>query len=165
MWSIRKSLALALVIASTLSANATARCLGSVNLTMERLLNAAQLGARLSSINIDARPAAPYDYASVILGQVICLQQMNTKRADYALVELLDYNIGDGHIGFLMLKIAERGKVVIPALIAHKGTAPKCRQKFTDICEVDAQMRRQRDESIESILRNIPKRRGESWRN
>ena len=132
---------------------------------MDRLLKAAQVGARLNSIDIAARPTPSYDYVDVVLGQIICLQQMKTKRADDALVDLLDYNIGDGHIGFLMLKIAERGKIIIPTLNAHKGVPPTCRRKFADICETEPQMFQQREKSIESILRNIPKKRGENWKN
>ena len=156
------------MVASTVSMCAMAsvpNCSPSVEIAMSRILRDAK--NYLAYVDYDAGKPKKRVFAPRGEGlddQMICLQRQRSKRADQALIVLLDYYIGEGEKGMLMLRIAERGKPMIPLLNAKKGAPVTCPFKPKDMCDTSDQHRLSRDIAIESILRNIPKRRGEPWR-
>ena len=167
MLSLQKVLFFAVVLAnSTFAMASVPGCSPSVEITASRILRDAK--NYLGYVEYDDGKPKKRVFAPPGQGlddQMICLQRQRNKRADQTLIDLLDYYMGEGEAGLLMLKIAERGKPMIPLLNAKKGSPAKCPFKFEDMCETSEEQRAVRDDMIDSILLNIPKRRGEKWRN
>ena len=164
MSRIRNAFLLTLGCAFNIAAtNAQATCSPSVEITVSRILRDAKNNLTFENENPRKRLVIPRGHG--LDEQMICLQHQRNKKADQALIVLLDYYIGEGPKGILMFRIAERGKPTIPLLNAIKGTPVTCPFKPEDMCETSEQHRAARDDMSESILRNIPKRRGEAWRN
>ena len=163
MSRIRNAFLLAVGCALNIAAtNAEATCSASVEVTVSRILRDAKNNFTFENGKPRKRVVIPRGQG--LSEQMICLQRQRNKQADQALIVLLDYYIGEGEKGMLMLRIAERGKPMIPLLNAQKETPATCPFKFEDMCEANDGHRAARDYMIESILRNIPKRRGEPWR-